>query len=214
MGAAYYPESWNMAARDPKRDVGPRALCHGLKGIGGQKTERSGAVDRIADLENGFEGWIKLEFLFWLRSHRTPALPAGSAGLEYKLALDQRHREMDRATKRCDVWVRSTSPNLFHYVELKAPFFNGNAGKVLDSAAADFWYMARIRATYEQAASGNAIVLGVRFSDDGWRQGVERLRRVTGLPDEMALAGSGVLGGSIRWCVLTRTYSSAREAGE
>ncbi|MFT3775152.1 MAG: hypothetical protein QM820_58135 [Minicystis sp.] len=178
--------------------------------------ERPHEIERIERLANGFEGWIKLEFFFWLTSHRSPPLTCAASsgaeevdvGLEYALLLDQRFKD-NRTTKQCDIWVRSSAgPSLFHYVELKAPFLNGNAGKILDSAGNDFWYMSRIRRSYEQAASGNAVVLGVGFDAASWARALDRLRAQAGVPDDLNFAGQGTLGRAerISWCVLTKTY--------
>src|SRR5690348_16900967 len=87
--------------------------------------ERSPALARIEGLGNGFEGWIKLEFFFWLTSHRAPALRPwapgvdGDVGLEYTVRLDQRFWDMDRQTKQCDIWVRAndTDSPRYHYLE-------------------------------------------------------------------------------------------------
>ncbi len=171
-------------------------------------------IQRIGMLNNGFEGWLKLEFFFWLTSHRQEMLrSAGSdddtdVGLEYNLRLDQRHAEMARETKRCDLWIRDSSGANFHYVELKAPFANLNEGKVLASLGKDFWYMARIRKASEQAATGNAIVFGVGFDEKRWRDGTNRIRHYADLPVDTVVSGEGVLGheGVVRWCVLTKTY--------
>jgi len=178
-------------------------------------TDRPRELERIEQLANGFEGWIKLEFFFWLTSYRSPLLNARAAagidadvGLEYTLRLDKRFRDI-APTKQCDLWVRSSAgPSLFHYVELKAPFLNQNTGKVLDSAANDFWHMSRIRRSYEQAASGNAVVLGVGFDTANWERGLDRVRAQACLPEDAQMAGEGVLGraGLIRWCVLSKTY--------
>lgn len=133
------------------------------------------------------------------------------AGLEYKVSLDRRSRGMDRTTKQCDVWIRSSQRDWYHYVELKAPFLNGNTGKVIDSAASDFWYMSRLRRSYERAASGNAIVMGVGFGDTDWQRALERLRINAGLPEEFSPAGGGTIGrdDKIRWSILTRDYTKS-----
>ncbi len=158
---------------------------------------------------------MKLEFFFWLTSFRNPRLLADATssagpdvGLEYKLSLDSKFVGTP-AVKQCDIWVRSSAnPSLFHYVELKAPFLNKNASKLLDSAAYDFLCMSRIRHSYEQAISGNAIILGVGFDDSNWKKGLERVRAYPGVPEDLALVDAGSLdpAGKIRWCGLTRSY--------
>lgn len=177
--------------------------------------ERPEHLERIAALANGFEGWMKLEFFFWLTTYRSPRLmhevasrEGPDVGVEYKISLDPRFPDTP-PTKQCDIWIRSsTNFNLFHYVELKAPFLNKNATKLLNSAAHDFVCMSRIRHSYEQAASGNAIILGVGFDDNNWKNGLERLRAYPGVPEDAALVDSGPIdrAGMIRWCGLTRSY--------
>lgn len=172
------------------------------------RDNRSDAINCIANLDNGFEGWLKLEMYFWLV--RTKHLhPCEDSGLEYKATLDRRYAEMDRVTKQCDLWIRdSERTDAFHYIEIKTPFANTNRGKVLRSLAYDFWYMSRIRASYEQAASGNAIVLGVGFDDEEWRRGLEGVRYHAGLPEDAEAVGEGQIDsdGRIRWQVLTKRY--------
>jgi hypothetical protein len=107
--------------------------------------ERQELIESIASLNNGFEGWLKLEFYFWLIKHkklRTSELDnEPDVGMEYKVALDQRHALMDRTTKQCDLWVRDSENAGYHFIELKVPFANNNKGKMFQSAADDFWYM-------------------------------------------------------------------------
>jgi len=178
-------------------------------------TTRPEELRRIASLANGFEGWIKLEFFFWLTSYRKPRLsadvgaPGGAdVGLEYKVSLNPSFNGTPKV-KQCDIWVRSKiQPSLFHYIELKAPFLNKNTGKLLDSSARDFLCMSQIRHSYEQALSGSAIILGVGFDDVNWQKGLSRVRAYPGVPEELVLADEGPLDndGRIRWCVLTKTY--------
>jgi hypothetical protein len=178
----------------------------------GEKTPEK--IQRIGTLNNGFEGWLKLEFFFWLTSQRQEMLRSagsgedGDVGLDNNLHLDQHPPEVDRETKRCDLWIRDSSGTSFHYVELKAPFANLNEGKLLASLGKDFWHMARIQKVSERAASGNAIILGVGFDEERWRDGTNRVRHYADLPVDTVLSGEGVLGraGAVRWCVLTKTY--------
>lgn len=177
---------------------------------------RKDLFSRIGSLRNGFEGWVKLEFFFWLVGEYGLRIPtpeqdwnenSADIGLEYKVRLDQRWN--DREVKHCDLWIRDDQQKPgFHYVELKAPFANANMNKMLTSAASDFWCMSRIRKSYEQAVSGNAIVLGVGFNDDTWVQGIDRVRTESGVPEEMQESRSGVLDdkGQVRFSVLTRRY--------
>ncbi|MBN1575366.1 MAG: hypothetical protein JW913_02365 [Chitinispirillaceae bacterium] len=171
-------------------------------------------VARIETLSNGFEGWLKLEFFFWLVTTRklepsTPKTGERDVGLEYKVRLDQ--RKADRFAKQCDLWIRNQSGSSFHYVELKAPFAEFNQSKVLISAADDFWYMSRIRASCEEPASGNAIVLGVGFEEESWRQAIEYVIEKARPVDNMEPPRSGVLGssGRVRFSVLTKRYSES-----
>ncbi len=165
---------------------------------------RPNRIDLIGDLDNGFEGWLKLEFFAWLVEHYQ-CVPGVDVGLEYKVRLDQR-RAVDKIVKCCDLWVRGPTPERVHYVELKAPFANTNAGKVLTSAADDFWYMGRLRARFEAAATGNIIVLGVGFDERSWRRGRESIRARAQLCQEYEVTRSGELSSRVRWDVWTHDY--------
>jgi hypothetical protein len=173
-------------------------------------------IQRIGTLNSGFEGWLKLEFFFWLTSHRQGILRSASCeadsdvGLEYNLGLDQQHPEMDRKTKRCDLWIRDSLGSHFHYVEVKAPFANLNEVKVLTSVGDDFWHMALIRKALDRTLSVNAVVLGVGFEEERWHDGINRVRHYAGIPVDTVLSGEGVLGreGVVRWSVLTRVYGA------
>lgn len=180
---------------------------------------RPETLHHLERLSNGFEGWIKIEFLLWLTAYRTTPLALslhvedgeGDVGAEYNLVLDKRYRGMDkqRPTKRCDLWIRDAHTPSFHYIELKAPFANTNRGKVIDSAADDFWCMSRLRRSYENAVSGNAIVLGVRFTEDEWRKSLDQLLTRAEC-NYMEPADEDVMGpqNHIRWCVFTHRYDT------
>lgn len=168
---------------------------------------RTLAVATIAIVPNGFEGWLKFEFLMWLREHQHLAIEGltGDAGLEYKVSLDPASDDTGDVWKQCDLWVRATRGG-FHYVELKAPFANKNSGKMLASAGYDFWYMSRLRATEEEAASGSAIVVGVGFDDDRWEASRARVRRAAGISSRVKPVRTGTIGDGIRFDVWTKTY--------
>lgn len=178
---------------------------------------RADTMVRLQNLPNGFEGWMKIEFFMWLTSYRKPNLTAESpftpcndadVGLEYKVKLDSRFSDVERGSvKQCDLWIGSERPNLFHYVELKAPFANSNKGKMLKAAGDDFWYMSRIRKTHEHAASGNAIVFGVRFDPGAWDEALRTISFLGGIPDEAEMhKGEMPEFEKFRWCIFTKTY--------
>ena len=170
-------------------------------------TERRELIDSIAVPNNGFEGWLKLEFYFWLI--KNGKLQASmDVGMEYKVSLDQRYGAMDRETKQCDLWVRDHLEAGYHYIELKAPFANTNQGKVMQSAADDFWYMSRLKGSSERVVSGNAIILGVGFTAKGWDQHIGNLIDYSGMPTESVSITSGYLDdrAHIRWAALTTWY--------
>lgn len=90
----------------------------------------------ISTLNNGFEGWLKLEFYTWLIQAYDLDYTAAhyhdrDAGMEYTIDLDQRFAAIDRTTKQCDLWVRDGETSKYHYIELKAPFANTNQGKLI-----------------------------------------------------------------------------------
>jgi len=177
-------------------------------------TERADLIDSIAALNNGFEGWLKLEFYFWLIKNRKlrAAIDDGSndrdVGMEYKVALDQRHAAMDRKTKQCDLWVRNHDENGFHFIELKAPFFNGNRGKMIRSAADDLWYMSRLTGAHEQVVTGSTIAVGIRFTGEQWAAQVESVRAYSETTSKPVSVKIGSLGKHQRahWAALTVQY--------
>jgi hypothetical protein len=179
-------------------------------------------VESIGETDNGVEGWLKIEFFLWLTNYRKEKLlprddEDRDVGLEYDVLLDQRQRHpVKRETKRCDLYIRDSSrASSFHYVELKVPFANQNRGKVLASAACDFWYMKRIRRACEQPSSGNVIVFGVGFDDEAeWERCMQSLQKESDSVNEAVLAeGPSVLGSkrNLRWCVLTFAYPPGRQ---
>jgi hypothetical protein len=162
--------------------------------------DRADVVKAIGLFKNGFEGWLKLEFLMWLS--KTNDLEIGTdVGIEYRVKLDPAGYEV---WKQCDLWVRASEAT-YHYVELKAPFANGNSGKMLMSAGYDFWYMSRLRHTEEQVNTGNAIVVGVRFDDDAWERARSTVRAAAGLSN-LEEPVPGRIGTNIRYDVWTKTY--------
>lgn len=174
--------------------------------------ERQGLIESISSLNNGFEGWLKLEFYFWLIKNRgLRALRTDEEhdiGMEYKVALDQRHTAMDRQTKQCDLWIRDHDGSGYHFVELKAPFANANQGKLMQSAADDLWYMSRLKAGSEKVVSGSSILLGVGFDTESWSQHIDYLSTYSGKPVGNLSVQSGALDeqGHIRWAALITRY--------
>lgn len=176
--------------------------------------DRAELIDSIAALNNGFEGWLKLEFYFWLI--KTRKLRAAiddraddrDVGMEYKVALDQRHAAMDRETKQCDLWVRNHDENGFHFIELKAPFFNSNYGKMIRSAADDLWYMSRLTGAYEQVVTGSTIAVGIRFTAEQWAEQVESVRAYSEKSSKPVSVTIGSFGKhqTAHWAALTVQY--------
>lgn len=175
-------------------------------------TERQELIDSIASLNNGFEGWLKLEFYFWLIKNRNLRASCSDdehdIGMEYKVSLDQRYGTMDRQTKQCDLWIRDHAQDGYHFIELKAPFANNNQGKVMQSAADDFWYMSRLKARDEKVVSGSSIILGIDFSQEKWNQHIDKLFSYSRIPAEKISTSSGTVekNGRIRWAALTTWY--------
>ncbi len=175
------------------------------------ESERAIHMDALAQLGNGFEGWLKIEFVLWLAARGLAvAVREGEVhadiGVEYKFSLDQRRKEMDREQKQCDVWIRSAkNPRLFHYLELKVPFAGVNT-KTLMGAGDDLWYVTRPRKTWEQAATGSVIVVGVGFDEPGWT-GACQLVSTHAHGAFMDPSGKGTIGGGLRWAVWTTVLS-------
>lgn len=190
---------------------GPTTAIQGLESVGDAfsrfaaelQCKREPVIARIAQLTNGFEGWLKIEFLLWLVEQGLE-LNKG-VGVEHRAKIDAQHAEMGRQEKLCDLWLASTSLDRYHYVELKAPFANRNQGKVLRSAGHDLWYVSRLEATYEKAATGNAIVVGVGFDEPAWRQAEAQVTvaAACGAPGH-----SGELCPSVWWSVWTHRYDA------
>lgn len=170
-------------------------------------TERQELIESISALNNGFEGWLKFELYFWLIKNRQ-LRGSEDVGMEYKVALDQRYAVMDRQTKQCDLWVRDGGNQGYHFVELKAPFANTNQGKMMQSAADDFWYMSRLKGSSENVVSGSAVILGVGFSADSWKLHIDHLVAYSGMPADCITTNYGLLGdsGGLRWAVVTTWY--------
>ncbi|MGN8273740.1 hypothetical protein [Pseudomonas sp. SMN5] len=178
--------------------------------------ERHYLPSSISALGNGFEGWLKFEFYFWLIRARGLRGPhdgwMGDVGVEYKVALDQRWSQMDIVTKQCDLWIRDQDEQRFHFIELKAPFANGNQGKLFESAARDYWYMTRLKAQAEKVATGSVIILGVNFEETRWEEHLQRVEEYAGYVEQSSKA-SGVVPGvdGLRWAVLTMHYPQLGE---
>ncbi len=175
------------------------------------ENERQHLPSAISVLGNGFEGWLKFEFYFWLIHRRGLRGPhdgwLGDVGVEYKVALDQRHYAMDFHTKQCDLWVRDIDEEHFHFIELKAPFANANQGKLFESAASDYWYMTRLKAREEKVASGSVIILGVGFELPRWEHHLKMVEEYAGSIERSSRdlgEVSGIEG--LRWAVLSMHY--------
>lgn len=178
--------------------------------------ERDYLPSSISALANGFEGWLKFEFYFWLIRVRGLRGPhdgwQGDVGVEYKVALDQRWAEMDIVTKQCDLWVRDHDEKRFHFIELKAPFANANQGKMFESAAKDYWYMTRLKAQAEKVATGSVIIFGVNFDQSRWKQHLQRVEEYAGNVEYSSKASGEVPGvDGLRWAALTMHYPQVSE---
>jgi len=167
--------------------------------------ERPSQVQLVGRLANGFEGWLKVEFLGWLVNQRGMT-PGVDAGLEYKASLDQRASDVDRDETCCDLWVCGPTESDVHYVELKTPFCNPNAGKLFRSAGIDLLNVSRLHRVYERASTGSVIVFGVGFDDETWAKGRELLRDAAKLDAYFQFSSTGKLSPHIRWDVWTHTY--------
>lgn len=163
---------------------------------------REGAVETIGRLANGFEGWLKVEFLMWLTSKGF--VLDEDVGIEYKVKLDPTVDVGEDQWKQCDLWIRADRDR-YHYIELKAPFANRNSGKMMRAAGYDLWYMSRLRAREERVATGNAIVVGVGFSDENWDRARARVRESAGI-ESTVHPTAGQLLKVIRYDVWTKEY--------
>ncbi|WP_325985891.1 hypothetical protein VP719_14055 [Pseudomonas protegens] len=175
--------------------------------------ERPHLPSALSVLGNGFEGWLKFEFYFWLIQHRGLAGPRdgwlGDVGVEYKVALDQRWSDMDIHHKQCDLWIRDADKRRFHFIELKAPFANANQGKLFISASDDYWYMTRLKAKEEKVASGSVIIFGVGFTEDKWTKHLKAVEEYTGWVEHASRdIGEVPEVENLRWAVLTMHYPS------
>lgn len=174
--------------------------------------ERSELIDYITSLHNGFEGWLKLEFYFWLIKNRKLRASLSDkehdVGMEYKVALDQRYGAMDRQTKQCDLWIRDQKTDGYHFIELKAPFANANQSKMLLSAADDFWYMSRLTEKFERVVTGSTIALGIRFGAEDWAAHIDKVKAYSKVPSKELTVKLGSLGNhaQAQWAVLTTRY--------
>lgn len=172
--------------------------------------ERGNLPASVEVLGNGFEGWLKFEFYFWLiREHGLRATCAGEygdIGVEYGVALDQRRASMDIREKRCDLWV-SDLEGRYHFIEIKVPFANRNQGKMFNSASDDYWYMSRLRSQAEQVSTGSVIIVGVNFADERWDKHLERVAGAADAYRQTSHCGGRVPGSqSLHWAVLTTHY--------
>ncbi|MGE8501563.1 MAG: hypothetical protein ACN6P1_04935 [Pseudomonas sp.] len=174
---------------------------------------RTPALNQLSRLRNGFEGWFKIELYLWL-AERYGLQPQTDVGVEYKVWLDQRRGQMDRETKQCDLWAHDAESNGYHYIELKVPFANNNRGKMLLSASDDFWYMSRLLAADQSAASGSVILIGVGFDEQTWKQAIDEAVTYAGNdPACVQLKVGAVLledTSPLQWAVMTKLYLPRR----
>ena len=178
------------------------------------QARRAQTLSELSRLRNGFEGWLKIELYLWL-VERHGLLGGDDVGVEYKVWLDQRRGQMDRATKQCDLWVRDAAAHgYFHYIELKVPFANYNQGKLFLSASDDFWYMSRLLAADQSAATGSAILLGAGFDELAWRRAIAEAVDYAGNdPSQVQLeVGTLTLDAAppLQWAVMTKVYPTRR----
>ncbi|WP_434623951.1 hypothetical protein J3P84_14815 [Pseudomonas sp. Z1-29] len=169
----------------------------------------------VSALANGFEGWLKFEFYFWLIHScglRGPDSELADVGVEYKVALDQHWPQMDIVSKQCDLWIRDSDGQRFHFIELKTPFANGNQGKLFNSAAMDYWYMTRLKVQAERVATGSVIILGVNFDKARWEAHLRGVEEYAGYVGHSSRT-SGTIPGidALRWAVLTMRYPPLAE---
>ena len=179
------------------------------------EADRKHLPSSVSALANGFEGWLKFEFYFWLIHAcglRGPDSELADVGVEYKVALDQRWAQMDIATKQCDLWIRDSDEKRFHFIELKTPFANGNQGKMFNSAAMDYWYMTRLKAQAERVATGSVIILGVNFDKARWEAHLRGIEEYAGYVEHSSRKSDAIPGiEGLRWAVLTMRYPPLRE---
>lgn len=178
-------------------------------------TERPGHLAALGNVVNGFEGWLRTEFLLWLAVARGFAIDQGNGlgdvGVEYLVQLDGRRTEVEE--KRCDMWLRAAPlpSRAFHYVELKVLFAATNCGKMTRLTGIDLHFMSRPRARYEEAASGNLVIMGSGFDASGWAEVRQEL--VERVPLATRAAGrewNDLTRGMIRWDVWTAPYACDR----
>ncbi|SUD39228.1 hypothetical protein OEG79_06380 [Pseudomonas sp. Z8(2022)] len=174
------------------------------------QTRRAPALYQLSKLRNGFEGWLKIELYLWL-TERYQLQPQTDVGVEYKVWLDQRRGQMDRETKQCDLWVRDAAGHGYHYIELKVPFANNNRGKLFLSASDDFWYMSRLLAVDQSAASGSAILVGAGFDEHDWTRAIDEAVAYAGNDPAMVQLRVGSLkleeAPTLQWAVMTKRYA-------
>jgi hypothetical protein len=178
-------------------------------------TERPGHLEALGRVVNGFEGWIRTEFVLWLAVARGFAIDQGDhrgdVGVEYTAKLDG--RQTDLRTKRCDMWLRAAPlpSRAFHYVEFKVVFAKTNRDKMLELAAGDLQFMSQLRARHEEVASGNLVVIGSAFDSINWAVARKELaERVPHATREAGREQNGLAGGTIRWDVWTVPYEYDR----
>ncbi|MBW7900910.1 MAG: hypothetical protein H3C26_05510 [Rhodocyclaceae bacterium] len=174
-----------------------------------------GLIDKLMEIENGFEGWLKLEFYFWLIKRYNLSRSKDEIGMEWKTQLNKKASDYKK-TKQCDLWVcdiNNPDDERYHYIEIKAPFNNDNRGKMLHgdnlSASSDLWYISRIEAgkkALQYPLSGSVIILGVGFDATEWKEAVKDIKKYANIPLREKLIEEDKRHEKIRWAVLTHDY--------
>lgn len=140
------------------------------------KDKRRPYLEGLSSLNNGFEGWLKIEFYLWLK--QTYALPDEEyIGMECKIRLKVKNPDgHDKKKKQIDLWVWDEAGQGYHYVELKVPFCNQNKSKMFASAALDLSYMHYLYKRDSVRLTSSVIVMGVGFGKTEWEDGMRTVK--------------------------------------
>lgn len=172
--------------------------------------DKAGRLSQLEKLANGYEGWVKIEFLLWLAFKGFIISGAeADAGAEYKLSPDRR-KVSAAIRKQCDLWVRAKAARAsaagYHYIEIKAPFVDANTKKVFASAATDLRRLLQMRKRYEQAVTASVIVLGVRFQRQVWDEAIAAMKEKARL-NQIRLLERSRRRGPLFWTVFTHEFA-------